>query len=104
LTLVTSVLVKILILSAIAFLAAQDYDLCLRLSEVTEVTEISHVDKPLYLYRNDQDNVSHNKQFVQIEFTHKAITGALERRRLADKIELEVQVQPRFVLKKTKID
>jgi len=81
----------------ISFLAAQDYDLCLKLSEVTE---IEHVDKPLYLYRNHQDNVSHNKQFEQIHFTHRAITGALERRGLADKIELEVQVQPRFVLKR----
>jgi len=32
-----------------SFMAAQDYDLCLKLSEVTE---IKHLDKPLYLYRN----------------------------------------------------
>jgi len=46
------------------------------------------------------DNILHNKQFEQIKFTYNAITGALERRGLADKVELEVQVQPRFVLKK----
>jgi glycosyltransferase involved in cell wall biosynthesis len=38
------------------FKAAQDYDLCLRLSEVTEVVQVK---KPLYLYRNHQDNISH---------------------------------------------
>jgi glycosyltransferase involved in cell wall biosynthesis len=79
------------------FKAAQDYDLCLRLSEATEVVQVK---KSLYLYRNHQENISHTKQFEQIHFTHLAITRALQRRGLADKVELEVQVQPRFVLKR----
>jgi glycosyltransferase involved in cell wall biosynthesis len=79
------------------FKAAQDYDLCLRLSEVTEVVQVK---KSLYLYRNHQENISHTKQFEQIHFTHLAITRALQRRGLADKVELEVQVQPRFVLRR----
>jgi glycosyltransferase involved in cell wall biosynthesis len=79
------------------FKAAQDYDLCLRLSEVTEVVQVK---KPLYLYRNHQENISHTKQFEQIHFTHLAITRALQRRGLAAMVELDVQVQPRFVLRR----
>jgi glycosyltransferase involved in cell wall biosynthesis len=79
------------------FKAAQDYDLCLRLSEVTEIVR---VEKPLYLYRNHTENISHSKQFEQIHYTHLAICRALQRRGLADKVELEVQVRPRFVLKR----
>jgi glycosyltransferase involved in cell wall biosynthesis len=79
------------------FKAAQDYDLCLRLSEVTEIVR---VEKPLYLYRNHQENISHSKQFEQIHFTHLAICRALQRRGLMEKVELEVQVRPRFVLKR----
>jgi glycosyltransferase involved in cell wall biosynthesis len=78
------------------FRAAQDYDLCLRLSEMTEIVQIK---KPLYLYRNHTENISHSKQFEQIHFTHLAISRALQRRGLADKVELEVQVRPKFVLK-----
>jgi glycosyltransferase involved in cell wall biosynthesis len=79
------------------FKAAQDYDLCLRLSEVTEVVQVK---KSLYLYRNHQENISHTKQFEQIHFTHLAITRALQRRGLAAMVDLEVQVQPRFVLRR----
>lgn len=77
--------------------AAGDYDLCLRLSEVTEVQPIS---QPLYLYRVHRESISHSKQFEQIHFTHQAITKALQRRGLTNQLELEVQVQPRFVLKR----
>ncbi len=38
------------------FERVQDYDLCLRLSEVTEV---EHITKPLYYYRYHSDSVSH---------------------------------------------
>jgi GT2 family glycosyltransferase len=79
------------------FKAAQDYDLCLRLSEATEVVQVK---KPLYLYRNHQENISHTKQFEQIHFTHLAISRALQRRGLAAMVDLEVQVQPRFVLRR----
>ena len=79
------------------FQAAGDYDLCLRLSEVTRVY---HLRKPLYLYRHHQNNISHSQQFEQIHFTHAAITKALERRGLADQIELQVQVRPKFFLRR----
>lgn len=78
------------------FNAAGDYDLCLRLSEVTE---IAHIKKPLYLYRHHRDNISHRSQFEQIHFTQMALDRALQRRGLSDKLELEIQVNPRFILR-----
>jgi GT2 family glycosyltransferase len=79
------------------FNAAQDYDLCLRLSEVTEIVQVK---KPLYLYRNHTENISHSRQFEQIHFTHLAISRALQRRGLAYKVELEALLRPRFVLRR----
>ena len=83
------------------FQAAGDYDLCLKLSETTQ---IYHLQKPLYQYRHHQDNISHSRQFEQIHFTHNAIIKALERRGLADKIELQVQVRPQFLLRRKNLN
>ncbi len=82
------------------FTSAQDYDLCLRLSEVTEVV---HLSKPLYYYRNHAESISHTQQFEQIQFSSRAINEALQRRGLADELELLVQVNPRFMLKRKKL-
>ncbi len=79
------------------FTSAQDYDLCLRLSEVTEIV---HLSKPLYYYRHHPENISHTQQFEQIHFTERAINEALQRRGLTDKLELELQIYPKFILKK----
>lgn len=61
------------------FIYAQDYDLCLRLSEVTEVC---HINQPLYLYRTHVENISHQKQLEQIYFMEKAVLQAQKRRKL----------------------
>ena len=66
----------------------EDYDLCLRLSEITE---IYHLQKPLYFYRLHQGNTSKDKQLEQIVLSHKAIANALQRRGLADTLEVEVR-------------
>lgn len=79
--------------------AAPDYDLCLRLSEVTQ---IRHLHKALYLYRHHKDNISHQRQLEQIDCTSLAINRALERRGLAEALELEVRIRPSFVLKRKK--
>ena len=79
------------------FNAAGDYDLCLRLSEVTQ---IHHLNKPLYLYRHHRDNISHQSQLEQLHFTALAIQRALQRRCLTDTLELEVKVYPRFILRR----
>ncbi len=79
------------------FSAAQDYDLCLKLSEVTK---IEHLSKPLYYYRHHSENISHQRQLEQIHFTQRAINEALQRRNLASKLELTVEIRPRYILKK----
>lgn len=79
------------------FEAAQDYDLCLRLSEVTKIVQVQ---QPLYYYRVHRDSISHSRQFEQIHFTSRAINSALLRRGLAERLALEVQVRPKFILRR----
>lgn len=76
---------------------AEDYDLCLRLSEVTKV---GHLKKPLYYYRNHQSNISKLKRREQIQDARKAIARALVRRGLANRFTVEVQPQGCFFLRK----
>ncbi|BAZ18968.1 filamentous hemagglutinin outer membrane protein (plasmid) [Calothrix sp. NIES-4071] len=78
------------------FELAQDYDLCLRLSEVTS---IEHIKKPLYYYRYHADSVSHTKRVEQIMAASVAIKKALERRGLKDKYELDVQIVGQYRLR-----
>jgi glycosyltransferase involved in cell wall biosynthesis len=78
------------------FECAPDYDLCLRLSEFTEVKQVK---KPLYYYRNYSDNVSHKQRVEQIFWSGEAITKALVRRGLADRFEVDVQIIGRFSLR-----
>lgn len=73
----------------------EDYELCLRLSEVTSV---QHLSKPLYLYRVHKESISGTEQIEQIKLTQIAIEQALQRRGLADQFELEVRLRPKFVL------
>jgi glycosyltransferase involved in cell wall biosynthesis len=82
--------------------SAEDYDLCLRLSEVTE---IYHHPKPLYLYRTHSESISGAQQLKQILASEKAINDALVRRGLANSLELEVSChgdRPKFSLKQKK--
>ncbi|QSJ14290.1 glycosyltransferase [Nostoc sp. UHCC 0702] len=78
------------------FELAQDYDLCLRLSEVTEV---EHLAKPLYYYRHHSESVSHTQRFEQILASRDAINQALERRGLQEHYELDVQIVGRYSLR-----
>jgi glycosyltransferase involved in cell wall biosynthesis len=82
-----------------SFESIEDYDLCLRLSEVTQVW---HLKKPLYYYRSHKDSLSHHKQIEQILLSHKAITQALERRGLSDNFEINVQIAGKFSLREKK--
>ncbi|WP_026101095.1 glycosyltransferase [Synechococcus sp. PCC 7336] len=77
------------------FNAAQDYDLCLRLSEVTE---IRHVPKSLYRYRVHRHSISQARQLEQIRCSYEAILQALKRRGLADRLELRLELRPRYIL------
>jgi glycosyltransferase involved in cell wall biosynthesis len=78
-----------------SFECAEDYDLCLRLSEVTEVQQLK---KSLYYYRDHEDSLSHQQQIEQILWSQKAIAQALERRELSHCFEIKVRIVGRFSL------
>lgn len=71
------------------FVCCQDYDLCLRISEVTE---IFHLQRPLYYYRRHKESISGQKQIEQMLWSKKAIEQALQRRGMAEDYELEIEV------------
>ncbi|MCC5667964.1 glycosyltransferase [Nostoc sp. CHAB 5784] len=78
------------------FELAQDYDLCLRLSEVTEV---EHLIKPLYYYRYHSQSVSQQERVEQILAARDAINLALQRRKMSDLYELDVQIVGQYRLR-----
>ncbi|MFB2834509.1 CHAT domain-containing protein [Floridanema evergladense] len=69
---------------------APDYDLCLKFSEVTQ---IRHINKPLYYYRNHSESITQQQQLEVIQYSQKVINQALERRGLSDRFSLTVQLQ-----------
>jgi GT2 family glycosyltransferase len=78
-----------------AFEYAEDYDLCLRISELTD---IYHLREPLYHYRHHPDNASRSQASLQQARSQCAINNALRRRGLQDTLQLQVQ-HGRFILK-----
>ncbi len=82
------------------FASAVDYELCLRLSEVTEIRKIN---KPLYYYRIHQQSVSRQRRAEQILLCHTAVEQALVRRKLADKLELGVELVGQFRLRSKQV-
>lgn len=82
-----------------AFESVEDYELCLRLSEVTEILQIK---KPLYYYRKHNDSLSHHKQIEQILLSHKASSESLERRGLSNRFEVKLQIAGKFLLQEKK--
>ena len=79
-----------------SFETAQDYDLCLKLSELTE---IRHLARPLYLYRVHPDTVSAGRRLEQIMASQEAIRRALARRGLDKEMEIDVEIVGKFRLK-----
>lgn len=80
-----------------SFECAEDYDLCLRLSEATTV---QHLQKPLYRYRHHGESISQQKQLEQIYCSQTAIAKALKRRGLSHQYEIKVQLIGRFSLQR----
>ncbi|MEQ9455109.1 MAG: glycosyltransferase [Phycisphaeraceae bacterium] len=72
---------------------AEDYDLCLRVSEVTEV---EHLREVLYAYRVHQQSISRASRLGQIEGSATAVRRALRRRGLETRYDLVVELVPRF--------
>lgn len=80
-----------------SFKTAQDYDLCLRLSEMTK---IFHLREALYLYRKHDESISVGKQYQQIQDSQRAVQNAIVRRGLDQEFELDVRLTSRFQLKR----
>ncbi len=76
---------------------AEDYDLCLRLSEVTAV---EHLAEPLYYYRWHSANISTTQQLRQAKCSTIAVNRALQRRGLSQKLRLEVKLNPSYKLQR----
>lgn len=70
---------------------AEDYDLCLRLSEISKVQRIR---KPLYLYRNHPENIG---MLEKIVWSREAIQRALKRRGLDQHFQIDV-IRNHFIL------
>ncbi|WP_422665597.1 filamentous hemagglutinin N-terminal domain-containing protein [Anabaena sp. PCC 7938] len=77
---------------------ADDYDLCLRLSEITQ---IGRVQKPLYYYRQHSNNTSQVCRKQTLLSSQKAISQALQRRGLSDKYQIDLELSTsRFILRR----
>lgn len=72
---------------------AQDWDLCLKFSEVSEIL---HLSAPLYSYRHHGASKSNTQQMEQIDCGRRAVEAALKRRGMP--YELEVRLVPQFQL------
>jgi glycosyltransferase involved in cell wall biosynthesis len=81
----------------LSFQVAVDYDLCLRLSEVTQV---QHVQKPLYYYRYHRSSMSNQQRLEQILASLDAIARALKRRGLSDRYEINMQIVGQYFLRR----
>jgi glycosyltransferase involved in cell wall biosynthesis len=77
------------------FTYCQDYDLCLKISEVSDIL---HLRRPLYYYRQHRKSISFEKRIEQLLFGKRAIENALARRGLTEEYELEFQIFARCTL------
>jgi hypothetical protein len=75
------------------FPQAQDYDICLKISEVTE---IYHLQRSLYFYRTHPDTISQAQKAKQIERAATAVKNALVRRGFSDRYSLDIHNGDRF--------
>src|SRR5688500_4677973 len=76
---------------------AEDYDLCLRLSEQTEIRKLA---RPLYFYRVHDRSISSEKRLWQIMQSKEAVSRALRRRGMDGEFEIDVELVGRFRLRK----
>lgn len=77
------------------FPQAQDYDLCLKISEVTK---IEHLPQPLYYYRVHPQTISQGQKTQQVERSATAVRNALVRRGLSNRYRLDITEGERFKL------
>jgi glycosyltransferase involved in cell wall biosynthesis len=72
-----------------SFDCSQDYDLCLKLSEITDIAKIP---QSLYYYRHHRHSLSGAHRMEQIHHSQRAMNNALDRRGMAQDYELEFQI------------
>jgi glycosyltransferase involved in cell wall biosynthesis len=77
------------------FYSAEDYDLCLKLSEITD---FYHLERPLYYYRRHDLSISAITKAEQTEYSAKAVNDALVRRNLVDRYRFLVAPTGQFHL------
>jgi glycosyltransferase involved in cell wall biosynthesis len=75
----------------------QDYDLCLKISEIAE---IYHHSQPLYYYRVHPTMISETQQADVAASAAMAVRKALVRRGLSDRYRLDVTAESRFKIVK----
>ncbi|MBD2457623.1 CHAT domain-containing protein [Nostoc sp. FACHB-87] len=75
---------------------AEDYDLCLRLSEVAEV---EHIYQPLYYYRTHPETISQQRRQEQIKNSQLAIIKAKKRRQ-----QIQPSLQKKALIPGSKIN
>lgn len=76
-----------------AFSVAQDYDLCLKISEITN---IYHLPKSLYYYRQNSRGISQTRRVNQIQYSAFAVRNALCRRKMTGSFRLDVEPPSTF--------
>jgi glycosyltransferase involved in cell wall biosynthesis len=79
-----------------SFEAAIDFDLCLRLAEITA---IKHLQVPLYEYRVHPQRMSSQGRYRQVHYAKAAVEQALVRRGLDKTYRLEVSADAKFILR-----
>ena len=79
-----------------AFPLAMDYDLCLKLSEVTN---IHHLPCALYRYRKHRASLSATRRLEQIACSHRAVCDAIKRRGLEEHLACDLAIRARFRLR-----
>jgi len=76
----------------------EDYDLCLRLSEVTHIQRIP---QPLYFYRSHENSISQKQRLEQTRQTHAILKRALVRRGMAATHAIDLDLtMGRFTLRR----
>ena len=74
----------------------EDYELCLRMSEITQFIKIPEF---LYLYRNHPNSVHNENRLDVVLLTERAINEALERRGMDTTHRVEVKFSPQWSIK-----
>lgn len=85
----------------VTFQLAEDYDLCLKISEITQ---IKHIKKALYHYRKHSNNSSKLYRVDQIFEAQQAIAKALKRRGMDGQFDVDLEIRGIYSLRRKKFE